>query len=70
MQRVLSMRTKIAELKGYSVQPAHSQVVRGVFQLLGATSKEVAEWGGCRKRLGSDLFTQISGFDASVAPLK
>eukprot|EP00658_Telonema_sp_P-2_P060404 TRINITY_DN4932_c0_g1_i2.p1 TRINITY_DN4932_c0_g1~~TRINITY_DN4932_c0_g1_i2.p1 ORF type:complete len:524 (-),score=149.41 TRINITY_DN4932_c0_g1_i2:275-1846(-) len=67
---VLSMRSKIAELKGYSVQPANSQVVRGVFQLLGERASDVAAWGSCRRLLGADLFTKISAFDPTSEPLK
>lgn len=64
------MRSKIAELKGYSVEPAHSQVLRGVLELLGDNHKDVKSWGNCRKSLGSDLFTRITEFDAAVKPMK
>jgi len=67
---VLSMRGKIAELKGYSVEPSNAVVVRMVFQLLGAKAKQVDSWVDCRKKLGNELFTQISEFDAKSKPSK
>lgn len=70
LQLILSMRSKIAELKGYSVEPANSQVLRGVFELLGDAHKDIKSWGDCRKRLSADLFTRITEFDASVKPMK
>eukprot|EP00656_Telonema_subtile_P028584 TRINITY_DN3110_c0_g1_i10.p1 TRINITY_DN3110_c0_g1~~TRINITY_DN3110_c0_g1_i10.p1 ORF type:complete len:886 (+),score=272.28 TRINITY_DN3110_c0_g1_i10:198-2855(+) len=66
-EAVLLMRSKIAELKGYPVEPKNSQVVRGVLALLGAKQADVESWDDCRKVLGADVCEKIASFELNTA---
>jgi len=62
---LLTMRSKIAELKTYKVEPKHVEVLHAAFVLLGSRLKDVQSWAELRKRLGPEFFEQVTSFQAN-----
>merc|ERR1711908_122346 len=67
---LLTMRSKIAELKTYKVEPKHVEVLQAVFVLLGDKKKDVQDWQDIRKKLMTDFFETITAFDSGHANKK
>jgi len=67
---ILTMRSKIAELKTYKVEPKAVKVLHAAFILLGERRRNLEDWPDVRKKLGAEFFESITGFQADQATKK
>jgi len=65
-----TMRSKIAELKSYKVEPKAVGVLHACFVLLGERRKHLKDWGDVRQMLGATFFERVNGFESDKATHK